>query len=77
MINKEIDRLFKPVLDRIEKVKNCKHFWPDKDGSAYYRCSKCGYLADGSKELDKLITIEKYKEKGLSQETINQLLKYS
>jgi|DEB19_MinimDraft_2_1074335.scaffolds.fasta_scaffold03005_2 rubrerythrin len=76
MINKEIDRLFKPVLDRIEKVKNCKHFWPDKDGSAYYRCSKCGYLADGSKELDKLITIEKYKEKGLSQETINQLLKY-
>lgn len=77
MINKEIDRLFKPVLDRIEKVKKCKHFWPDKDGSAYYRCSKCGYLADGSKELDKLITIEKYKEKGLSQETINQLLKYS
>ena len=76
MINKEINKLFKPALDRIEKVKNCNHIWPDKNGSAYYICSKCGYLADGSKELDRLITIEKWKNKGASQETINKLLKY-
>lgn len=80
MIKKEIDRLFKPTLDRIEEVTNCNHIWPDKDGSAYYRCSKCGYLADGSNELDKLITIEKYTKKwsdvGLDQEHINKLLKY-
>ena len=76
MINKEINKLFKPALDRIEKVKNCNHIWPDKNGSAYYICSKCGYLADGSKELDRLITIEKWKNKGASQETINTLLKY-
>jgi hypothetical protein len=41
MINKEINKLFKPALDRIEKVKNCNHIWPDKNGSAYYICSKC------------------------------------
>ena len=76
MIKKEINKLFKPVLDRIEKVKNCNHVWPDKNGSAYYICSKCGYLADGSKELDRLITIEKWESKGASQETINKLLKY-
>lgn len=76
MINKEINKLFEPILDRIKEVKNCNHVWPDKNGSAYYRCSECGYLADGSKELDKLITIQKFTDKGLSQENINQLLKY-
>lgn len=76
MIEKEIDRLFKPTLDRIKEVKECSHVWPDKNGSAYYMCSKCGYLADGSKELDKLITIQKFTDKGLSQENINKLLKY-
>ncbi len=80
MVNKEIDRLFKPTLDRIEKVKNCNHVWPDKNGTAYYMCSKCGYLADGSKELDNLITIQKYTKRwtdlGLSPEKINELLKY-
>lgn len=76
MVDKEIDRLFKPALDRIDEVKNCNHVWPDKNGSAYYICSKCGYLADGSKELDKLITIENWKSKGLSTDTINKLLPY-
>jgi hypothetical protein len=50
-------------LDRISEVKNCKHYWGEKYGSAYYRCSNCGYLADGSKELDRLITIQKFKDK--------------
>lgn len=76
MIKKEINKLFKPTLDRIKEVKECNHVWSNKNGSAYYRCSKCGYLADGSKELDKLITIQRFTDKGLSQETINKLLKY-
>jgi hypothetical protein len=53
-------------LDRISEVKNCKHYW----GSHGYRCSNCGYLADGSKELDRLITIQKFKDKGLSVDDI-------
>jgi rubrerythrin len=68
VINEEINKLYQPTLDRISEVKNCTLLgW---NGSAYYRCSNCGYLADGSKELDRLITIQKFKDKGLSVDDI-------
>jgi hypothetical protein len=76
VINEEINKLYQPTLDRISEVKNCKHYWGEKYGSAYYRCSNCGYLADGSKELDRLITIQKFKDKGLSVDDIEKLIKY-
>jgi hypothetical protein len=44
-------------LDRISELKTVNTTGL-KYGSAYYRCSNCGYLADGSKELDRLITIQ-------------------
>jgi hypothetical protein len=32
--------------------------------------------SDGSKELDRLITIQKFKDKGLSVDDIEKLIKY-
>ena len=51
-IKQRIVELFKPTLEIIERQSNCEHNWPHKEGSAYYRCTKCGYLAD-DRELDK------------------------
>lgn len=74
-IKEMIQRLFEPTLKIIDEQTNCEHNWKDKDGSAYYRCNKCGYLAD-NQELDKLITIEKLKQKGATAEMIKKFKDY-
>ncbi len=73
-IKERIVNRFKPTLKTNEKQTNCFHKWKDKDGSAYFRCRKCGYLAD-DQVLDKLIFTMKLIEKGMDLETINKFIK--
>lgn len=72
-IKERIVNRFKPTVKTIEKQTNCIHKWKDKDGSAYFRCKKCGYLAD-DQILDKLIFTMKLIEKGMDLETINKFI---
>lgn len=74
-INNLITELFKPSLNKIKEQTNCNHIWLDKNGSAYFRCNNCGYLADNM-ELDKLITINNLVEKGATPEMIKLFKKY-
>jgi DNA-binding transcriptional MerR regulator len=74
-INKRISERFQIALDTIKRQTECEHIWPEKDGTAYYRCTKCDYLADDLK-LDRFITIEKMRDKGLSLEEIERFMKY-
>lgn len=74
-INGLIVKLFEPTLKKIEEQTNCDHTWPDKNGSAYFRCSNCGYLAD-NRELDKLIMIQKLIKKGATPEMIKRFKDY-
>lgn len=74
-IKKRIVKLFEPYLKKIEKQSNCNHIWKDKDGAAYFRCKKCGYLAD-DKQLDKLIFTQKLIEKGMTPDMIKQYKDY-
>jgi rubrerythrin len=74
-IKERIVELFKPTLKIIEEQSNCKHKWPHKDGTAYYRCSICGYLAE-DRELDKLISIDKMIKKGMTPEMIKKFKDY-
>lgn len=74
-INGLIVKLFEPALKKIEEQTNCEHTWPNKNGSAYFRCSNCGYLADNL-ELDKLIMIQKLTQKGATPEMIKRFKDY-
>jgi hypothetical protein len=74
-IKDRVIKLFKPLQKTIDNQSNCEHNWKDKDGSAYYRCKKCGYLTE-DRELDKLITINKMIKKGLSPKIIKSFKKY-
>ncbi len=74
-IKKAIAERFRPTLDTIEKQSNCEHEWPDKNGAAYYRCSKCGYNADSIK-IDKLIGVQKLIDKGVPVEDIERYKRY-
>lgn len=74
-IKHRIIERFKPALKTIDNQSNCVHNWKDKEGSAYYRCNKCGYLAD-DRELDKLITIMKLMKKGATPEMIKKFKDY-
>ena len=74
-IKQRIVELFKPTLEIIERQSNCEHNWPHKDGSSYYRCTKCGYLAD-DRELDKSITIMKMIKQGATPEMIKKFKDY-
>jgi hypothetical protein len=66
-----ITELFQPTLKRIEEQTECNHNWLDKHGSAYFRCSICGYLAE-DRTLDKLIMEQKLLNKGLSPEQVKK-----
>ena len=70
-IKKRIIELFSPTIKKIEKQSNCEHNWKDKDGAAYFRCKKCGFLADDRK-LDKFIFTMKLMKKGMTPEMIEQ-----
>jgi rubrerythrin len=74
-IKQRIVELFKPALETIERQSNCEHNWPHKDGSAYYRCTKCGYLAD-DRDLDKSITIMRMMKQGATPEMIKKFKDY-
>lgn len=74
-IKQQIIKLFTPSLKVIEKQSNCEHLWKDKDGAAYFRCKKCGYLAD-DKKLDKMIFTMKLIEKGITPEMLKKFKKY-
>jgi tRNA(Ile2) C34 agmatinyltransferase TiaS len=74
-IKKAIIERFQPTIDTIERQSNCEHEWPDKNGTAYYKCSKCGYLADNQK-IDKLIGVQKLIDKGISVEDIERYKRY-
>ena len=73
-INQRIGELFKPELKRIQRVLKCSHRWKEKEGKANYQCSKCGYMAIDP-ELDDLIFQEKLKERGVTQQMKDDLLK--
>jgi hypothetical protein len=70
----KINKLFKPFVSKIEKQSKCAHKWKDKNGSAYYRCSLCGYLADDS-ELDSLIFEQKLLESGVTEKRLKEFRK--
>jgi tRNA(Ile2) C34 agmatinyltransferase TiaS len=74
-IKKRIVKLFQPYLKKIEKQSNCKHQWRDKDGSANFRCKKCGYLAEDS-ELGRLIFIEKLIQRGMTPDAIKRFKEF-
>jgi hypothetical protein len=74
-IKKAIAERFQPTLDAIERQSSCEHEWPDKNGAAYYRCGKCGYLADNQR-IDRLIGVQKLIEKGIPPEDIEQYKRY-
>ena len=74
-IKQRILKLFEPILKDIELKLNCEHIWNEKNGAANFRCKKCGYLVQDLK-LDKLISIQKYTEKGLSKKKIKEFDKY-
>jgi rubrerythrin len=74
-IAKRISDLFKPALKKIEKQSKCQHIWKDKNGSANFRCKKCGYAVSDLK-LDKLIHEMKLIEKGVTPEFIKKYKKY-
>ena len=74
-IKKRIEKLFEPTIKIIEKQSNCEHNWSDKDGAAYFRCKKCGFLAE-DKQLDKLIFTLKLVQKGMSAEMIKRYKDY-
>ena len=74
-INKIIAKRFQPTLDEIKRQTECQHVWPHKHGTAYYRCSQCGYNADDM-VLDKAITIQKMLDKGMTQAEIERVMKY-
>lgn len=75
MIKERIIALYKPTLNIINKRINCNHNWLDKDGSANFICSECGYNCE-DKELDRLIFRDKLLKKGLSEEKVNKLMTY-
>lgn len=74
-IKQRVIELFKPALERIKEQSNCDHLWKDKDGSAYFRCEKCGFLAQ-DKALDRLIFTMKLMDKGLTPEMIKKFKDY-
>jgi hypothetical protein len=74
-IKERILKLLQPILKDLELKMNCEHIWKDKNGSANFRCKKCGYLVQDLK-LDKLISIKKYTEKGLSKKKIKEFDDY-
>jgi len=74
-IKQRVIELFKPELERIERQSNCNHTWKDKDGSAYFRCKECGFLAD-DRELDKMIMTMKLLNKGMTPEMIKKFKDY-
>ena len=74
-IKERILKLLQPILKDIEKKINCEHSWNDKNGAANFRCKKCGYLVEDLK-LDKLISIKKYTEKGLTKKMIKEFDEY-
>lgn len=74
-IKQRVIKLFKPELERIERQSKCNHIWKDKDGSAYFRCKKCGFLAD-DKKLDKMIMTMKLINKGMTPEMIKKFKDY-
>lgn len=73
-IKNRITKLFEVTLKIIEVQTNCNHVWKDKNGTANFRCGKCGYLVDDRK-LDALITIKKLREKGLTPKIIKNFKK--
>ena len=74
-IKQRVIELFKPALERIKEQSNCDHLWKDKDGSAYFRCEKCGFLAQ-DKALDRLIFTMKLMDKSLTPEMIKKFKDY-
>jgi rubrerythrin len=72
-VKSRIIELFKPALETIDRQSNCQHKWLDKNGSAYFRCESCGYLADDMK-LDDLITNIKLEEKGITADKLKEFL---
>jgi tRNA(Ile2) C34 agmatinyltransferase TiaS len=74
-IKKAILERFQPTLDTIERQSNCDHKWSDKNGAAYYRCRKCGYLADNQK-INKLIGVQRLIDKGMPVEDIERYKRY-
>jgi hypothetical protein len=74
-IKDRIIKLFKPTLKIIKEQSECDHEWGDKNGAAYYRCSKCGYLAEDRK-LDKLITMNDLIQKGMPIEMVEKYKDY-
>lgn len=74
-IKKFIVQLFEPTIKIISEQTNCKHNWPDKNGSAYFRCGKCGYVASNL-ELDRLIQLQKFTEKGATPDMIKRFKDY-
>jgi hypothetical protein len=73
VINEEINKLYQPT--RISEVKNCKHYWV-RNMARHTTDVQIVDTSDGSKELDRLITIQKFKDKGLSVDDIEKLIKY-
>ena len=74
-IKNRIIKLFEPTVKTIEKQINCDHKWKDRTGTAGYHCKKCGYFCD-DKILNKLISIQKLIQKGITQEWIKKNNKY-
>lgn len=74
-IKTRIEKLFESTLKTISKQSNCEHNWKDKNGASYYRCKKCGFLAE-DKQLDKLIFTSKLLKNGWLLEDIKKYKKY-
>jgi hypothetical protein len=70
----EINKLYQPTW--IESVKTVnKHYWV-RNMARHTTDVQIVDTSDGSKELDRLITIQKFKDKGLSVDDIEKLIKY-
>jgi len=73
-INEVVSNLIKPELDRLNLINVCDHKFIKKD-ETNYTCMKCEYFVS-NKQLEKKIFIYDAVCKGISDDIINNIIKF-